>query len=428
MATNSESITGKITTFTNQINEQVDFMRSRAVVLDAEKGDIDSTVNKLDLVIQSRIDSVNNDVKNVAIAYDARISAGCRTLKNWSSTGITTDVGTGIESEGYVCIIDNAFKQNKNLHGIKYYEEPHSVDIINAASGSFIGTVGAGSTVITIMSIAGTGVTSNMEVGNIITCSQAGVFAGVTTIVGFSTSVADLSPIGIGSTGDIEVVDTIITSIAVAVAVTAASATQFDVLGFSTSLSIPPVSMTKNPLTPQSIGIMQTTTSGIGTYIVYDNSGNPSSVQSWNQFLNGIKIKKAVVSEPVVGAGITIYNVGTTQAPSIGGVEANVGDTILITPPGPPPYISLPSCPTQEANLTAALSTLTTSESQLISGNTSILPIITTSNVFRALKRKYTLQIWGIRQTLSELYHEQDELNTTAQYLTNTDVLKIIDS
>jgi len=428
MATNSESIKGKISTFTAQITEQVDFMKSRAVVLDAEKEDIDSSIEKLDLSVQTQIDSVNNDVKNVALAYDARITAGCRTLKNWLSAGITTDPDTGVESEAYICIIDSAFTQNKNLHGIKYYQEPHSLNVIDAASGSFIGTVGAGSTVITIMSIAGTGVTSNMKVGNIITCSQSGVFAGATTIVGFSTSVADLSPIGIGSTGDIEVVDTIITSIAVAAAVTATSFTQFSVLGFSTTLSIPPVPMTSNPLIPQAIGIMQTTTSGIGTYIVYDNSGNPSSVQSWNPFLKGIKIKKSVVTEPTVGAGVTIYNIGVTQAPSNGGVEANVGYTTVVTPPGPPPYISLPSCPTQEANLTAALNTLVTSESQLTSGTTSILPRIITSNIFRNLKRKYTLQIWGIRQTLSELYYEQDQLNNSLQYLNDPETKKIIDA
>ena len=427
MATPSENIIAQISISKTQSEEQVDFMLQRVLLLDSEKEDIDESIKKIDLSIQTQIDSVNNDIENVAVAYQARIDSGCRTLKNWVQTGITT-VGM-ITYPIYTCIAaDPALQQNKAMHGIKYYDEPYSKDILDSTVCSFIGTCGIGSTHITVMSIAGSGTTSGMQIGQTITCDQSGVFAGTTTIVGFTTSLADLSPVGIGMLGDIEVVDVIVISTATAAVVTAASAVEFDVLGFTTSFNIPPIPMSQPPFTPQTIGIMNTSIVGTGTYIAYTNSASPPTSQSWNPYLKGLKIK---TSEPSVGAGTTLYNIGDVKVPSVSGIEAGIGDTV--TPQGVSGistcYNALSACSgTLDTNVTNAINTLTTSEGALTVGINSIPPRISTSNVLRNMRNKYNIQIWGIRQTLSELYKEENEFNEALAYLQSPAVKAIIDA
>lgn len=435
MATPSENIASKLNLAKTQAEEQVDFMIQRVVLLDSEKEDLDESINKIDLSIQQQIDSVNNDVKNVALAYDARINSGCRTLKNWVQTGVTTV--SAITYPLYTCVaVDSTLQQTKAMHGIKYYDEPATKDILDSTIGSFIGTCGIGSTHITVMSIAGSGTTSGMQVGQTITCDQSGVFTSATTIIGFTTSVADLSPVGIGIPGDIEVVDVIITSTSTGVAVAAASAVEFNVLGFATSFNIPPVSMTQSPYVPQTIGIMNTSIVGTGTYITYTNSSSPPTQQSWNPFLNGLKIKKAIISEPVVGAGTTVYNIGSVNMPNnISGMtppytytEAGIGDTVY-TLDISAYYQPLPSCSgTLETNLTNALNTLSSSETALTSGANSITSRIAVSNTLRTIRNKYNIQIWGVRQTLSELYKEENEFNEAAAYINSAAVKAIIDA
>jgi len=429
MATPSENIASKLNLAKTQAEEQVDFMIQRILVLDSEKEDLDESINKIDLSIQQQIDNVNTQIQNVVATYQARIDSGCRTLKNWVQTGIAT-VGV-TEYPVYTCVaIDPDLQQIKPLHKIKYYDEPATKDILDSTIGSFIGTCGIGSTHITVMSIAGSGTTQGMQVGQTITCDQSGVFASPTTIIGFTTSVANLFPVGIGTSGDIEVVDVIITSNSTGAAVAAASAVEFDVLGFATSFNIPPVKMTDSPFVPQTIGIMYTSIVGTGTYIEYTNSSSSPTTQSWNPFLNGLKIKKAIISEPVVGAGITLYNIGSTQMPTIFGAEANPGvSTTFLSLGIGTMYTPLPSCnATVETNNTNALNTLTTLETGLTVGSNNITQRIQVSNALRVLRNKYNSQIWGMRQVLSELYKEENQFNEASAYINSTAVKAIIDT
>lgn len=443
MAKRSENIASKLNSAKTQAAEQVEFMLQKIVILDSEKEDFDEAIKKLDLSVQQQIDEVNSDIKDAASAYNARITAGCRTVKNWVLVGVGTTVAT------YKCVdADTSLQQFKAMHGIKYYDEPATKDILDSTVGSFIGTCGIGSTHVTIMSIAGSGTTSGMQVGQTITCDQSGVFGSSTTIIGFTTSLADLSSVGIGVSGDIEVVDVIITSTSTGAAVTTSNPAEFDVLGIATSFEIPPVPMTQSPFVPQTIGIMNTSIVGTGTYIKYTNSSASTTKQSWNPYLEGLKIESSNISEPSVGAGTTAYNIGSTNMPSnivgIGSlnlppysyVEASAGDILILdvleqdhTVAISTYYQALPSCSsTLETNITNALSVVSTSESKLTSGTTDITGRLAASNTLRMLRNKYNIQIWGIRQTLSELYKEKDDFDEGVDYLNSSSVLDIIDS
>lgn len=442
----SEIIAEKLTKAKTQSEEQVEFMLNRIILLDSEKEDIDEPIAKLDLAIQQQIDNVNKQIKNVAAAYQARIDDGCRTMKNWVQTGITTvalapPFGGYTTVPVYTCVaVDPGLQQTKALHAIKYYDEPAAKDILDSTVSSFIGTCGIGSTHITIMSIAGTGSTQGVKIGQTITCDLPGVFPSTTTVVGFTTSVADLYPVGIGTSGADQVVDVLIVSNSTGVAVAATDQIEFDVLGFATSFNIPPVSMTASPFVPQTIGIMNTSIVGTGTYITYTNSSASSAKQSWNPYLNGVVIKTTPITEPVVGAGVTAYNIGSTDLPHklvpSGGfpvtytyVEADPGDTV--TTSGINTYyqpIGVACSSALETNITNALNTLSTLETGLTVGINSIPPKIEVSNTLRAMRGKYSIQIWGIRQTLNELYKEENQFNEASVYINSPAVQAIIDA
>jgi hypothetical protein len=449
MSQTADNIKAKINVLANQASEQVEFMETRVILLDDEKGDIDNAITAIDKVVQNEIDDVNTKIKNVSDAYNARYTAGCRSLMRWKLLSFTTlpsftltyktyevqptGIGETIIGIGGTLSVEylpgsRPGYEVKNLYGIKYYDEPHTKDVTDTLVGSFIGTIGIGSSVLTVMSLKSSGAIENMQIGNLIISERSNVFPGITSIVGFSTAEVDLSAVGIGSTGDIEVVDTIILSTNAAVNITAPMSdglfVEFDAIKSSTQIDISTIPMIKSPLVPQTIGIMNSSTLGIGTYVKYDNSGNPNQTQSWNPFLKGIKQKKVIINEPIVGSGYTFFAVGFGSTPAIytsGGAfirYATLGEEItIISGSAEVGYQNLPSCPTQETNLTNALSALSTKESEISSGVGVLNGRLSVSNALRTERNRYTLQIWGVRQTLSELTKELNNLNAAKSAL-----------
>ena len=88
----------------------------------------------------------------------------------------------------------------KNYYGLKYYVDPYQLDIGDTFVTSFIGTVNAGSNLLTVMSPVGsTGQDPSSspvyKPGQIVTCDKDGVFSSTTKIVGINTGTADLSQI-----------------------------------------------------------------------------------------------------------------------------------------------------------------------------------------------------------------------------------------
>lgn len=454
-------ISDRIDVLSSQAESQVDFMETRVILLDSEKDDIDKAIKTIDSSVQTEIDDVNSKIKAVSDAYKAKITAGCTTLKTWvtSTTGIGTSaifsmtcvelspVGlsntTNILNQDYtITSYDPGSTPGfnvKNMYGIKYYDEPHTTDVLDPLVGSFIGTVGIGSTIVTIMAIKGSGVKEKMKSGNLIVPSVT-TFAGITSIVGFSTALANLSKVGIGSTGDIELVDTIIVDRVAISSITApmpdGTYVEFKVLKNSNQIDVTGIPMTDNPIVPQTIGIMNSSNLGLGTYVKYDNSGNNNITQSWNPFLDGLVISKSKITAPVVGAGYTYYYVGYGYTPALYNASGNtfirypdVGETFsytIFTVTNTFKYDSCPSCTTEQNNLTNVSNILSTKEASISAGIGTLNQRLAVANALRVERNRYTMQIWGARQTLSELQKEAANLAAAKEALSDPSVAGIL--
>ena len=381
-------------------NTNISFFRDQIISVDAEKGQYDTAINILDNDLLFKINEVNNTLYATQTAYQDRINVGCRTDLFWRvvgfSTGLLFDtftlrctklslsayqdvssvpVGTGDTSYGNMLSyydgteqIDYPLKNllgwiDDNLHGIKYYDEPITEDIGNTTVGSFIGTVGTATTTLTVMVPFDSGIGELFKVDQIVISSKEGIFPQSSNrIVGIETGLADLSEVsvGIGTTVvNVLILEDIVISNASAPEPDGSFVT-FTILDDPSNISnvneytLP---FEKNPFSPQTIGIMNSDNVGIGRSIGYDNSGNLSNPQSWKpeNAIQGIEDIPDVV-EPIVGAGKIYYKVGFNQRPinPSNGSPAIENQSITVTFLTNI-YEALPSCPTQETNLTNAI-------------------------------------------------------------------------
>lgn len=455
MASTPEIIKGRLTEQKSQNTEQTEYMQNQIAFLDTEKQLLDEVIESVDNYVIGILAGVNDSINAVSAAYEDRISTGCRTMLQWSLTGVTTGspstynftcvevpvVGFGtntaiVDSVGGITTYAPGASppgvSTKELYGLKYYDEPHNKDILDALVGSFIGTVGTGSSVITVMNPAGTGALENAEIGNLIVCNVSGVFPGITTIVGFGTTVADLGPVGLGVTGSLEEVETVIVTNYAAANVTAplelGGFGQFSVLRGGAALEVTSKPLNKSPLTPQTIGIMESGVVGLGTFVEIDTSGSPDATQSWNPFLDGVKKGGTKVQEPRVGAGLDYFKEGFTQAPAIdiSGTLASVGSTISLSV-STPYYVSLPGCSGKDAVVSLKLNEMNQAEAEFADSLGDVNTKLAIANSMRYQRYRYTIQIWGIRQTLGELYNERDQLDIAIAGIGGNSLEGIID-
>lgn len=232
----SSSIIEDIQKKIEEKNTNISFFRDQILSVDAEKGEYDTAINILDSDLLSKIEEVNNTLYAVENAYQDRINVGCRTDLFWRSVGFSTAglfsltnlftlrctklslsgyqrisynlTGIGDTSYGSTLrIYDGTLSANyplstkigwieDNLHGIKYYDEPITKDIGDTKVTSFIGTIGTGTTVLTVMTPVDNGIGDLFKQNQLITSDKTGVFPQTTNrIVGIGTTVADLSKI-----------------------------------------------------------------------------------------------------------------------------------------------------------------------------------------------------------------------------------------
>ena len=442
--------------------ENVEFFKEQILLTDALKEDYDSAISSIDTDLLSDITTVNNTLYDVQEAYQDRIDAGCRSDLFWNVAGLDTSTGdyslivTKLSIVGYgttVSVVgasgtftsypDGTIEipgvEGDNLHAIKYYNEPYIKDIGDTTLGSFIGVVGAASTVLSIISESSDELITNFDVGNLIICSKSGVFpSGNNKIVGFGSTVFT----GITTTLMEEVVGIATTSINVSTIILETSTVGFATLPESdgsfvefTVVTDPDtfdenntrfkyrIKFGKNPFSPQTIGIMTTGTIGIGTYIEYDNSAKPSNTQSWRPEYEGLQKNGEKIKQPKVGAG-RIYNiVGFTSEPTYLGVAQTEGTTItvnlltsLYTPISPPG-----GCTAIENRLTSAISARDAAESALSGGANCIQTKADAANALRTERNDYSIKIWGMRQTIGAESDKIDQYEALETYINDTE-------
>jgi hypothetical protein len=478
-----------------QAYEGIEFLQKNILVNDINKEKYDAAIVSIDANLFVQVEDVNNKLQDVKDAYQARVNAGCRTdmfwrvlgisttpdggggtneyynlqvtklsLVGYSTAGIGSTSGVGLATDGSVAFLNAnggittypprslfGFEQ-KNLYGLKYYDEPSQKDIGDTFVTSFIGTVSVGSSILTVMSPIGSGTTIGIRPGQFVSASKDGVFPlGYGEVVGLGTVLADLSVLsGIGNTVGVgtttNLVSTIILDSVVSLGSSApeqdGSYVTFTVFQSpagigTTAISYFRIPFESNPFSPQRIGIMTSGQYGIGKSIFYDNSGFNPNTQSWRPEFESPEVDIGdnevipAIKEPDVGAGKIYYTVGFSSYPTnpIGGGRAVEGTTFSVDTSlfG---FVSLydnsPACPTEETNLTNTINTANTAESNIQSDLGDFNYKIDAVNAIRDLRNDIQLEIWGNRQAIGGLADDIDKYDTAIEYLGVTTITSLL--
>ena len=478
-----------------QAYDGVEFLQKNIIAKTGDKEKYDAAIVSIDADLFAELELVNDKLRDVKDAYDARVTAGCRTdmfwrvlgisttsaggggvnqyynlqvtklsLVGYSTAGIGSTSGVGLGTDGSVALLNASGGittypprslfgfEEKNLYGLKYYDEPSQREVGDTFVTSFIGTVSIGSSILTVMSPIGSGVTIGVAPGQLVTASKTGIFPlDYGEVVGIGTALTDLSVLsGVGNTVGVgtttQLVSTIILDSVVSIGASApeqdGSYVTFTVLQSpagigTTAISYFRLPFTANPFSPQTLGIEGSSQYGVGKSVYYDNSGYNSNTQSWQPEFESPEINIGnnqtipAVTEPEVGAGKIYYTVGFSSYPAnpIGGGRAAEGttfalDTSLI---GSVTLYENPSaCPTQETNLTSAINIANTAESNITSGLGDFSYKIDAVNAMRDLRTDIQLEIWGNRQAIGGLADDIDKYDTAIEYLGVTTITSLL--
>jgi hypothetical protein len=208
---------------------EVEVLKDQLTIMDVKIDRIDVLIENIDKEIIPLIDEINAAITSVKNAYDARITAGCKSDLYWDETGKNEYKFFGITffNTIYVCKKNPNVKTDYGYYGAKYYRKPQNQDYGANIVKEFLGTISVGSTSLAIISSDGT---TDLEVGDTITdnVDNPTVFSpsnlpsivgfGTTAIVGSSSTSfggsisfgsTTIAKTGVGTTGDINIGDTV---------------------------------------------------------------------------------------------------------------------------------------------------------------------------------------------------------------------------
>ena len=450
----------------------IEHFKTQILLTDAEKELYDEGIVAIDSDLVGDINATNDTIQAVKDAYQARIDSGCRTDLFWKVTGISTsgggedpvsydfsleveqlgDVGyatsvTHLDSSGGITtysagtVVIGTGNQSDNLYGLKYYDQRYLKDIGDTTIGEFVGVIGVGKTELAIVSQISDELIQDYEVTNLVISGKDGVFSGdYNTIVGFgsttiySTEIETLT--GIATTA-LEVSTIILQNNTVGFS----SLPESDGSYVTFTVVVDPddpeaqqarfnysVRFDKNPFSPETIGIMDSSTLGKGYKVEVDNTGRPPETQEWKPELEGLEKKGEEIKEPKVGAGKIYYKIGFTDEPVDAlGNPASKGTTRTVSIASNSPSlvasqvysaISQSGCASFNNAITSAEGTRDSAESSL-----STADKVSAANALREERNKYALQIWGLRQSIGGENDEIDRYNSLIGYINNQDVI-----
>ena len=207
---------------------EVEMLKDQLTIMDVKIDRFDILIQNIDKEIIPLVDEINVAITSVKTAYDARITAGCKSDLHWEETSIRTYITEFGEFTvtTYTVLKNPSVREDYNYYGAKYYRKPQNQDYGANIVKEFLGTISIGSTSLAILSNGGT---SNLQVGDTITdnVDNPTVFssANLPSIVGFGTTVivgtstqfggtissgsTIIAHTGIGTTGNINIGDTI---------------------------------------------------------------------------------------------------------------------------------------------------------------------------------------------------------------------------
>jgi hypothetical protein len=209
---------------------EVEMIKDQLTIIDLKIDRFDTLIQNIDRDIIPLVEEINVAIASVKTAYDARITAGCKSDLYWELIGRKEYdwFGFGVRQYDliYQCKKNPNVRNDYGKYGAKYYRRPQNQDYGANIVKEFLGTISIGSTSLAILSNDGT---SNMQVGDTITdnVDNPTVFSsanlpsivgfGTTAIVGTSTQFSGtisfgstiIASTGIGTTGNVNVGDTI---------------------------------------------------------------------------------------------------------------------------------------------------------------------------------------------------------------------------
>ncbi len=448
----------------SSIKEDINNTLETIIELDGTKFLYDETIKKLDIDVLSSLSNVNSGISSVENAYTNRINVGCRTDMFWRLVGINTAVSpnqytitvTKLSPTGYSSIVgfgtttisvfngvgfttystsDTFGLQTKNYYGVKYYDAPYTKDIEDTFITSFIGRISIGSSILTVLSPVGSSSTIAIKTGQFVQSSKSGVLPPSSNIVSISqtTTAYPVDSLGIGNTTLVTelTLDTLASGDALSPESDGSFVT-FTVLKsvdeFNYSLADYEELSTKNPTSPQTIGILSDTIAGIGVSIKLDNNGGTTNPQSWYPELEDIEGDLEFLIpptlEPDVGPGVSYYTLGFSYYPTAFAgaattVRAAVGFTTVVLASQfsgiTTTYGS--SCPTLDTEINNLLSNLSSSESTFNSNLSNINLKVDAANALRRERSNIQSSIWNYRQTIAQDNLELYQIEQTINYL-----------
>jgi predicted RND superfamily exporter protein len=146
-------------------------------ILDVLIDNYDGIIENIDREVLALTKPINDVANEVKAAYDARISAGCRSNLAWVEIGRSTGYYYFNGNRTEITIITYQVQDNpetasfKPYDGIKFYQKPSNRDYGSVVVAEFTGNVSQGSTIISVnipeQSVIN--VLSNIQTGDTIT-------------------------------------------------------------------------------------------------------------------------------------------------------------------------------------------------------------------------------------------------------------------
>jgi len=181
-----------------------DGILDQLALIDVKIDKMDTIITNIDKKIPPLINNIKVRIDELKAAYDARITAGCRSDITWEITETSEDED-GNESTVYTCV-RNSTRQQKNFYGQKYYRKPLNRDFGSNIIAELTGNIVATGITIAVTSDGGI---ENIREGDLVTdnLDSPTVFSigsipkvtgfGTTDVIGFTSTMQ--GNIGVGS-------------------------------------------------------------------------------------------------------------------------------------------------------------------------------------------------------------------------------------
>lgn len=191
----------------------------------------------------------------------------------------------------------------------------------------------------------------------------------------------------------------------------------------------------KPPHNPLRIGMVDSSSLGVGSKLEYKTGGSEVGPKNWDQYAYDKKGKKK--PEPNIGPGSVTWNEGTNQYPMVGGFfgvggsYASLGTTLRIDSSSPtspsPSYTSSPPPDTPgSGSFDAAISSAESSLASAESGDSGSVAAsaVNASAGLRKERDEKEMEAWSLLQSASTARQRIAEIRSTLKSLKNTDYAK----